>query len=276
MNIAPFSGSSSGKSLTNLLLLLLPLSFRGFQGGVSREQNSLTEELQALEEKERYVDKLLGWAKQNTRYTLQDSRPLVYVTRDDLLQSFFKHSVLTVKGHTQVQRLPVMVDNTIMTGRGLRIASTRQPIEVLMATTEGKALIETSANDDWKGDLLGGGGGASGNGGGGGGAAGGKRKSKLIPTLPIAVNPNAVPDHFEADRPVEDKKGIQLRFQEYKKTANLLLNLRTRNPVQERRLRLRNYYQGRQRGDFIIVMLAFVDTEFLFFCSKSAICKAER
>lgn len=199
----------------------------------------MSDELQSLAEKDKYLDKLRGWAKQNIQFTLQDSRPLAYVTRDDLLQCFFKHSVLTVKGHNLVERLPVMVDNTIMLGRGLRIAANNQPIEVLMATDEGKSLIQTSASDDWKGDSAGGA-----NGGGGVGV--GKRKSKLVPTLTDSFFPNplAVPDHFEATREKEDKKGVLQRFQEYKKTANVLLNIRTKNAIQDRRLRLRNYYQG--------------------------------
>lgn len=207
-------------------------------------ETSLYDELQSLSEKEKYLDSLRGWAKQNIQFTLQDSRPLAYVTRDDLLRCFFKHSVLTVKGHNLVERLPVMVDNTIMMGRGLRIAAKNKPIEVLMATDEGKSLVQTTASDDWKG-------GDSAGGGHAGGAVGvGKRKSKLVPTLTDSFYPNplAVPDHFEATREKEDKKGVLQRFQEYKKTANVLLNIRTKNAIQDRRLRIRNYYQGKVEG----------------------------
>lgn len=200
-------------------------------------------QLDQLRAKEAYLDQLCNWAKANIKYTMQanETRALAYVTRDDLLKSFFKHSVLTVKGHSKVQRLPVMEDNTIVLGRGLRIASEKnRQIEVLMATDEGKTLVETSERDDWKS------GGTFGTGGGGGG----KRKSKLVPTIPNAnfENPQAVPDHFEVDLDRSDKKAVQQRFQEYKKTANALLNLKTKNTIQDRRLRLRNYYQGKCEG----------------------------
>lgn len=169
---------------------------------------------------------------------MQDTKTLAYATRDDLLKCFFGHSVLTVKGHNKVQRLPVMVDNEIIFGRGLKIASDSRPIEVLMATDEGKSLIQTSASDDWKGETPSGAGTAGG---------GSKRKSKLVPTMANTFfpDPTAVPDHFDVvNRGDEDKKSVLRRFQEYKETANLLLNIKTKNPIQHRRLRLRNYYQG--------------------------------
>lgn len=220
-----------------------PLSSRGISSGAVFREASLNEELAELVEKEKYVDQLCTWAKQNIRYTMleKDARTLAYVTRDDLLQCFFKHSVLTVKGHDKVERLPVMVDNTIMMGRGLRVSSKGKPMEVLMATDEGKSLIQTNPSDDWKGDAMA-------STGSGGGAGGGKRKTKLVATrtdVPY-VNPMAVPDHFEVDRDTDDKKGVLQRYQEYKKTANMLLNVRSKNPIQDRRLRLRNYYQGRR------------------------------
>lgn len=242
VEIAPFSGTPRSSSVHSSKQSS-SLSSRGISSGAVFREASLNEELAELVEKEKYVDQLCTWAKQNIRYTMQekDARTLAYVTRDDLLQCFFKHSVLTVKGHDKVERLPVMVDNTIIMGRGLRVSSKGKPMEVLMATDEGKSLIQTNPSDDWKGDAL-----AST----GSGAGGGKRKTKLVATrtdVPY-VNPMAVPDHFEVDRDTDDKKGVLQRYQEYKKTANMLLNVRSKNPIQDRRLRLRNYYQGRREG----------------------------
>lgn len=202
------------------------------------------------------MDQLCVWAKQNIRYAVQEKEALslAYVTRDDLLNCFFKHSVLCVKQHNQVERLPVMVNNTIIMGRGLKISSKGRPIEVLMATDEGKSRIATTSSDDWKGEAASGGGG------------GGKRKSKLATRSDVPfVNPLAVPDHFEVERGADDKKGVLLRYQEYKKTANLLLNVRTRNTVQDRRLRLRNYYQGRRWSlVFLYRQLFHVNQYFVF------------
>lgn len=237
-------------------LTLSSFSSRGIQSGTHLRESHLHDELALLQEKERYVDQLCVWAKQNIRYAVQEKEALslAYVTRDDLLNCFFKHSVLCVKQHNQVERLPVMVNNTIIMGRGLKISSKGRPIEVLMATDEGKSRIATTSSDDWKGEAASGGGG------------GGKRKSKLATRSDVPfVNPLAVPDHFEVERGADDKKGVLQRYQEYKKTANLLLNVRTRNTVQDRRLRLRNYYQGK-RWSFVFLyrQLFHVNRYFVF------------
>lgn len=192
------------------------------------------QEMSELMAKQEYLDKLCGWAKQNLRYTVMEKskRTLVYVTRDDLLRCYGDSSILAVKGHEKAERLPVMVDKTIIMGRGLHISAKNHPIDVLMATKDGKSLIDTSSVDDFRND-------------GAGGA--GKRKSKLIatPTKNLYVIPQTVPEHFEACREEMDKKDIVKRFQEYKKTANILLNCHSKNPIKDRRLRLRNYYQGK-------------------------------
>lgn len=216
------------------------VQWRGQPQNVLGKESLLNLELKRLTEKEQYLDNLCAWAKANIRLAMQekDSRALAYVTRDNLISCFNNHSVLVVKGHNRVERRPILVDDTIIFDRGLKVSSKAKPIEVLMATDEGQSLIATSASDDWKGESAGG----------GGASGGGKRKSKLVPTLTnnVFVNPLAIPDHFEVDRTdAADKKALQQRYQEYKKTANLLLNYRTKNPIQERRLRLRNYYQAK-------------------------------
>lgn len=199
------------------------------------QRNSDEKEMSLLLAKQEYLSQLCSWAKQNLRYTVMEKskRTLVYVTRDDLLRCYGNSSILAVKGHEKAERLPVMVDKTIIMGRGLHISAKDQPIDVLMATTAGQSLIETSAIDDYKID-------------GGAGGVGGKRKSSLNAMNTSYVNPQAVPEHFEVNRELKDKNGILRRFQEYKKTANLLLNYRSKNPIRDRRLRLRNYYQGRR------------------------------
>lgn len=164
----------------------------------------------------------------------KNTRTLAYVTRDDLLQCFSEHSVLMVKGHEKAQRLPVMVNNTIIYGRGLRVSSSDNPIDVLMATDYGHSLVDTGAGDDVKSE--------------GAVAAVGvsKRKSKPLNLLNPFPSTATVPEHFEVDREARDKKEILKRFQEYKNSANMLLNLKRRDPIKDRKLRLRNYYQGRR------------------------------
>lgn len=228
-----------GRLFSEIQFLIRFFTFRGQPQNVLGKESLLNLELKRLTEKEQYLDNLCAWAKANIRLAMQekDSRALAYVTRDNLISCFNNHSVLVVKGHNRVERRPILVDDTIIFDRGLKVSSKAKPIEVLMATDEGQSLIATSASDDWKGESAGG----------GGASGGGKRKSKLVPTLTnnVFVNPLAIPDHFEVDRTdAADKKALQQRYQEYKKTANLLLNYRTKNPIQERRLRLRNYYQG--------------------------------
>lgn len=98
--------------------------------------------------KDKYLDEIITFAKRNIKFMIKDpdTRTMAYVTRDDLLHCFEDQVVLTAKGHQKVERLPVMEDDTIKMGLGLRIVSHDEdrPIEVCLATDEGKALIKTN------------------------------------------------------------------------------------------------------------------------------------
>lgn len=196
--------------------------------GVSK---GLTRTLDSLNAKERYLDEIIKFAKRNIKFTIKDPdmRTLSYVTRDDLLRCFEDQVVLTAKGLKKVERLPVMEDDVIVMGRGLRIVSQDEdrPIEVCLATDEGKALIKTNENDDYKPETT-----------------KASRKSKPNTMLPPAPNAQAIPSHWAGGQETDDHRVLLKKFQEYKQMANILLNYRTKNPIRERRYRLRNFYQG--------------------------------
>lgn len=70
------------------------------------------------------------------------------------------------------------------------------------------------------------------------------RKSKPTEMLPPIGNSQAIPSHWAGGQETDDQRELVKKFQEYKKMANILLNYRKKNPIRDRRYRLRNFYQG--------------------------------
>lgn len=224
---------------------------REFQPTESKQQVKLALELRKWTEHERYLDKMCKWAQQNLKNCMSDREhwSLSYVTRDDLVACFEEDVVLAAKGTCKVERLPTLEGNALIYGRGLRLTTAARPIEVFLVTDDGHSLVQTDPNATDECDPA--------------------TSSNPTPPPPLPP-PNAsnhhsannkttvaattsannaekrrppLPSYWNLNKKAAEKDALQ-SWQEYKNTANILLNYRVKNPAMLRRKRLRNFYQG--------------------------------